>query len=93
MAKTSAPNTGGSQFYLNHRPTTWLNNRHTVFGRVLEGRDVACKLRKDDLIEDITIVRLRDGSTYVPQKIADEKVPAATNEDKSKDEGEAKEGS
>ena len=45
---------------------------------MLEGRDVACKLRKDDLIEDITIVRLREGSTYVPQTIADEKVPAAT---------------
>ena len=93
MAKTSAPDTGGSQFYLNHRPTTWLNNRHTVFGRVLEGRDVACKLRKDDLIEDITIVRLREGSTYVPQTIADAKAPAATDEEKSKGEGEAKKGS
>ena len=60
MAKTSNPNTGGSQFYLNHRPTTWLNNRHTVFGRVLEGRDVACKLRKDDRIDDIVVVRLRN---------------------------------
>ena len=93
VVKTSAPDTGGSQFYLNHRPTTWLNNRHTVFGRVLEVRNVACKLRKDDLIEDITIVRLREGSTYVPQTIADEKAPAATDEDKSKGEGEAKEGS
>ena len=93
MAKTSAPDTGGSQFYLNHRPTTWLNNRHTVFGRVLEGRDVACKLRKDDLIEDIAIVRLRDGSTYVPQTIADAKGAASTEEDKSKGKGEAKEGS
>ena len=93
MDKTSAPDTGGSQFYLNHRPTTWLNNRHTVFGRVLEGRDVACKLRKDDLIEDITIIRLREGSTYVPQTVADAKAPAPTDEGKSKSEGEAKEGS
>ena len=93
MAKTSAPDTGGSQFYLNHRPTTWLNNRHTVFGRVLEGREVACKLRKDDLIQDITIVRLREGSTYVPQTVADAKAPAPTDEGKSKSESEAKEGS
>ena len=94
MAKTSAPDTGGSQFYLNHRPTTWLNNRHTVFGRVLEGRDVACKLRKDDVIEDIAIVRLRDGSTYVPETIENASAPAATtDEGKSRTEGEAKEGS
>ena len=71
MAKTSAPNTAGSQFYLNHRPTTWLNNRHTVFGRVLEGRDVACKLRKDDVIEGIEIIRLRDGSSYTPKTSVD----------------------
>ena len=93
MAKTSAPDTGGSQFYLNHRPTTWLNNRHTVFGRVLEGREVSCKLRKDDLIEDIAIVRLREGSTYVPQTIANASVPAGTGDETSKSEGEAKEGS
>ena len=54
---------------------------------------MACKLRKDDLIEDITIVRLREGSTYVPQTIADAKAPAPTDEGKSKSEGEAKEGS
>ena len=71
MAKTSAPNTAGSQFYLNHRPTTWLNKRHTVFGRVLEGRDVACKLRKDDVIEGIEIIRLRDGSSYTPKTSLD----------------------
>ena len=93
MAKTSAPDTGGSQFYLNHRPTTWLNKRHTVFGRVLAGRDVACKLRKDDLIEDISIVRLRDGSTYVPQTIVDENAPAIKDEGKSTSSEETKEGS
>ena len=93
MAKTSAPDTGGSQFYLNHRPTTWLNNRHTVFGRVLEGRDIACKLRKDDLIEDIAIVRLRDDSTYVPVTIAEAAEPSNTDEGKANDEGEAKAGS
>lgn len=90
MAKTSAPNTGGSQFYLNHRPTTWLNNRHTVFGRVLEGREVACKLRKDDLIEDIEIIRIREGSTYVPQVTAD--VISKIMEDESKSESNNQDG-
>ena len=93
MAKTSAPNTGGSQFYLNHRPTTWLNNRHTVFGRVLEGRDVACKLRKDDRIDDIVVVRLRNGSTYVPVTIAETTDAAGEDSGKADDSAEAQKGS
>ena len=93
MAKTSAPNTGGSQFYLNHRPTTWLNNRHTVFGRVLEGRDVACKLRKDDRIDDIVVVRLRNGSAYVPVTIAETTDAAGEDSGKADDSTEAQKGS
>lgn len=93
MAKTSAPNTGGSQFYLNHRPTTWLNNRHTVFGRVLEGRDVACKLRKDDRIDDIVVVRLRNGSTYVPDTIAESTDAPGEDSGKTDDNPEAQKGS
>ncbi|MBX3372336.1 MAG: peptidylprolyl isomerase [Phycisphaeraceae bacterium] len=60
MAKTADPDTAGSQFYLNHRPTGWLNGRHTVFGRVLEGLDVARALRPDDEIRAVTILRRRD---------------------------------
>ena len=93
MAKTSAPDTGGSQFYFNHRPTTWLNNRHTVFGRVLEGREVACQLRKDDLIQDITVVRLRDGSTYVPQTISEANASPVEDGGELMEADEAKEGS
>jgi peptidyl-prolyl cis-trans isomerase B (cyclophilin B) len=58
--------TAGSQFYLNHRPTPWLNGRHTVFGRVLEGQDIVRSLRKDDEIQTMIVVRKRDHdySTY-----------------------------
>jgi cyclophilin family peptidyl-prolyl cis-trans isomerase len=40
--------TGGSQFFLTFRPTTHLNGRHTVFGRVIEGIDVLPKLQRRD---------------------------------------------
>jgi cyclophilin family peptidyl-prolyl cis-trans isomerase len=46
MAKTAAPDTGGSQFFLTFIPTAHLNGQHTVFGRVVEGLDVLDRLQR-----------------------------------------------
>ena len=40
MAKTAAPDSGNSQFFLTFVPTPHLNGRHTAFGRVIEGMEV-----------------------------------------------------
>ena len=69
MAKQPAPNTAGCQFYLNHRPTPWLNGKHTVFGRVIEGLDVVRSLRQDDEITGMVVLRKRD-HVYQPQTLA-----------------------
>ncbi len=42
------PNTGGSQFFITHVATPWLDDRHAVFGEVVEGMDVVNALRECD---------------------------------------------
>lgn len=48
MAKTQAPDSGGSQFFLCFVPTSHLDGLHTVFGRVVEGMDVLAKLKRTE---------------------------------------------
>jgi peptidyl-prolyl cis-trans isomerase B (cyclophilin B) len=70
MAKTSAPDSGGSQFFLTHLPTSHLDGRHTVFGRILSGLDIARSLEPNDDIVTVTITRKREHE-YIPDKIGD----------------------
>jgi peptidyl-prolyl cis-trans isomerase B (cyclophilin B) len=56
----AGPNTNGSQFFITHAATPWLDGKHTVFGRVLEGRKVVDSVRQGDVMESVRI--LEEGS-------------------------------
>ena len=51
----AGPGTNGSQFFITHGPTDWLDGKHTVFGYVEEGQDVVNKIVQGDVIESIAI--------------------------------------
>ena len=51
----AGPNTNGSQFFITHIKTDWLDGKHTVFGKVVEGLDVVDAVKQGDLINKITI--------------------------------------
>ncbi|MCL2304238.1 MAG: peptidylprolyl isomerase [Planctomycetaceae bacterium] len=51
----AGPNTNGSQFFITHVPCPWLNGKHTVFGRVLEGQNVVDSIAQGDVMKKVTV--------------------------------------
>ena len=54
----SGPASNGSQFFITHIETPWLDNKHTVFGKVTQGQDIVDVIAQGDNIETIEIVRV-----------------------------------
>ncbi|MFL1012201.1 peptidylprolyl isomerase [Flavisericum labens] len=54
----AGPGTNGSQFFITHVETPWLDNKHTVFGKVAHGQEVVDAIEQGDKIESLEIVRV-----------------------------------
>jgi cyclophilin family peptidyl-prolyl cis-trans isomerase len=58
LAIDNVPGTNGSQFFITHKATPWLDGIHSVFGYVVKGQSVVDAIEKGDEIEHIEIVRI-----------------------------------
>jgi len=91
----SGPDSNGSQFFITHKETKFLDGRHTVFGRVIFGQEVVDSIQKDDEIRRIDILRVGqdakgfDAASVFHEyfdKIEEEQKRAAEEREKQKEE-------
>ena len=54
------PGTNGSQFFITHGPTPHLDGKHTVFGKVTEGQEVADEIKQGEVMQTIVVLQKRD---------------------------------
>jgi len=69
----SGPDTNGSQFFITHKATPWLDGFHAVFGRVVEGQNVVDAISQNDRIDSVKILRIGQAASSfrVDQKTFD----------------------
>ncbi len=90
----AGPGTNGSQFFITHKDTPWLNGKHTIFGNVTVGQDVVNAIAQGDLINKVTIIRkgseakkfnaAKVFADYYAQKPEEDKKIAAEQAEKDK---------
>ena len=66
----SGPATNGSQFFITHKETPWLNGKHTVFGHVVDGQEIVDAIEQGDEMISVTIIRVGENATRFDAKTA-----------------------
>jgi cyclophilin family peptidyl-prolyl cis-trans isomerase len=85
----AGPDTNGSQFFITHVPTPWLDGKHSIFGRVVTGQEVVDAIEQGDSIVRIDIIRVGDkAESFATDQKAFDALLAGMEEQKANTEKE-----
>ena len=86
----AGPGSNGSQFFITHKETPWLNGKHTVFGKVVDGQAVVDSIAQNDTIQKISIIRKgSDAKRFDAPKVFSNYFEEKVKKDREKVEKEA----